>query len=420
MTMFLPGRRTGTLALGVLAALSVPACKTQGSGGSDPAGREGVAAAASGLPAPPDVAEPPDDARVTASGLASKILAPGTGAEHPDPNAVVRVNYTGWSSSDGKMIDSTFAPRKQGRAAAPVTLALGSAIAGWIEGIQLMVAGEKRRFWIPEKLAYKGRPGTAAGMVVFDIELLDFAAGPEAPANVAAAPPDAERTQDGLASKVTQRGSGTAHPQATDAVRVNYSIWQTDGKLVDASKDKPAVRPVTGFSDGWAEGLKLMVVGEKRTFWVPAALAFDGRSGATPRDVTMAVELLAIGPKSPPDVDAPPKDAIVEKDGLVTKVLAKGSGTVHPTPSSRVTVQYSGWTTDGNLFDSSYLRGEPTTFDVGSVIPGWTEAVQLMVEGEKRRIWIPEALAYKGQPQRPKGMLVFEVELLKIGDASRL
>jgi peptidylprolyl isomerase len=69
------------------------------------------------------------------------------------------------------------------------------------------------------------------------------------------------------------------------------------------------------------------------------------------------------------------------------------------------------------MFDSSYSRGEPATFSVGGVIPGWSEALQLMVEGEKRRIWIPEQLAYKGQAQRPQGMLVFEVELLKISDA---
>jgi FKBP-type peptidyl-prolyl cis-trans isomerase len=54
---------------------------------------------------------------------------------------------------------------------------------------------------------------------------------------------------------------------------------------------------------------------------------------------------------------------------------------------------------------------------VGGVIPGWSEALQLMVEGEKRRVWVPEELAYKGQPGRPKGMLVFDVELIKISDA---
>jgi peptidylprolyl isomerase len=398
----------------------VPACKTHDVGGSDAAIRKGEApaAAAAGLPAPPDVAAPPADAPRTPSGLASKVLEAGTGAERPGPNDSVKVNYTGWTT-DGKMFDSSVAPPQQGRKAEPLTLSLGRVIPGWTEGMQLMVVGEKRRFWIPEELAYKGRRGAPAGMLVFDIELLDFTPGPQPPADVAAAPEDAVKTKDGLATKVTQKGTGTVHPQANDGVRVNYSIWQTDGKLLDASKDKPAVRPVTAFSDGWAEGLKLMVVGEKRTLWVPAALALPGRSGAMPGDVTMVVELLEIlpGAKTPPDVKAPPKDATVEKDGLATKVLTKGTGTVHPTRANSVTVQYAGWTTDGKMFDSSYSRGEPATFGVGGVIPGWTEALLLMVEGEKRRIWIPEQLAYKGQPQGPQGMLVFELELLKISDA---
>jgi peptidylprolyl isomerase len=66
------------------------------------------------------------------------------------------------------------------------------------------------------------------------------------------------------------------------------------------------------------------------------------------------------------------------------------------------------------MFDSSVTRGHPATFGLNQVIAGWTEGVQLMVEGEKRRFWIPENLAYKGRPGAPKGMLVFDVELIKI------
>jgi peptidylprolyl isomerase len=220
---------------------------------------------------------------------------------------------------------------------------------------------------------------------------------------------------------VTQKGTGKDHPGPNDGVRVNYSFWQPDGKFLDGSKDKPGVRPVTGMGmpPGWTEGLQLMVAGEKRTFWVPSALAVTGRPGAPSGDITMVVELIDVlkGPKTPPDVKAPGGDAKVEKDGLATKVLTKGTGTVHPTMANGVTVNYAGWTTDGKMFDSSYTRGEPATFGLNGVVPGWSEALQLMVEGEKRRIWIPEALAYKGQPGRPQGTLVFEVELLKISDA---
>jgi FKBP-type peptidyl-prolyl cis-trans isomerase len=79
-----------------------------------------------------------------------------------------------------------------------------------------------------------------------------------------------------------------------------------------------------------------------------------------------------------------------------------------------VMVHYTGWTTDGKMFDSSVVNGQPLTFPLNGVIAGWTEGVQLMVEEEKTRFWIPEALAYKGQAGAPKGMLVFDVELLRI------
>ena len=66
------------------------------------------------------------------------------------------------------------------------------------------------------------------------------------------------------------------------------------------------------------------------------------------------------------------------------------------------------------MFDSSVARGESIAFGLDEVIPGWTEGVQMMVEGEKRRLWIPEGLAYGGAPGAPKGMLVFDVELIRI------
>ena len=66
------------------------------------------------------------------------------------------------------------------------------------------------------------------------------------------------------------------------------------------------------------------------------------------------------------------------------------------------------------MFDSSVARGLTSTFPLNRVIRGWTEGLQLMVEGEKRRLWIPEDLAYGGQPDRPQGMLVFDVELIRI------
>ncbi|HLV22927.1 MAG TPA: FKBP-type peptidyl-prolyl cis-trans isomerase, partial [Polyangiaceae bacterium] len=99
------------------------------------------------------------------------------------------------------------------------------------------------------------------------------------------------------------------------------------------------------------------------------------------------------------------------------KVLKKGTGKDHPKPTDRVTVHYTGWTPEGKMFDSSVMRGEPTTFGLNQVIKGWTEGVQLMTEGAKYRFWIPGNLAYGDKPRRPgapAGMLVFDVELIDI------
>src|SRR5215210_6656779 len=117
---------------------------------------------------------------------------------------------------------------------------------------------------------------------------------------------------------------------------------------------------------------------------------------------------------APSDVATPPPDATRTPDGLASKVLARGSGTRHPRPNSRVTVHYTGWTTDGKMFDSSVARNEQSSFALDEVIRGWTQGVQMMVPGEKRRFWIPASLAYEGVPDKPQGPLVFDIELIRI------
>ena len=113
------------------------------------------------------------------------------------------------------------------------------------------------------------------------------------------------------------------------------------------------------------------------------------------------------------------KGATVTESGLAYKVINKGTGTTHPTVNNTVTVHYTGKLTNGTIFDSSVQRGEPATFPLNRVIPGWTEGVQLMVVGDKWTFIIPSELAYgsNGIPQAgigPNATLIFEVELLEI------
>ena len=248
----------------------------------------------------------------------------------------------------------------------------------------------------------------------------------KAPADVAAPPAGAGKSASGLASKVLRPGTGTTHPHAWDTVSVNYTGWTTDGKMFDtsAARGEPASFGLENVIAGWTEGVQLMVEGESRRFWIPAKLAY----GETPRlgrpagMLVFDIELLKIIPgkqpiEVPKDVAAPPKHATKTVSGLAYVTLSKGSGKQHPRRTDRVRVHYSGWTTDGKMFDSSVARGEPAEFRLDGVIKGWTEGLQRMVVGDKTRFWIPGELAYGNVPRRPglpAGMLVFDVELLDI------
>ena len=125
----------------------------------------------------------------------------------------------------------------------------------------------------------------------------------------------------------------------------------------------------------------------------------------------------------PEDVSAPPEDALTHDKGLRSKILLP-SLRDPPEPSPRsddtVTVHYTGWTTDGAMFDSSLIRNTPATFPLSQVIEGWQLGIPLMLPGEKRRFWIPASLAYGDYARggSPTGMLVFDVQLLSIERAA--
>ena len=106
----------------------------------------------------------------------------------------------------------------------------------------------------------------------------------------------------------------------------------------------------------------------------------------------------------------------VTESGLQYLVLKEGNG-VKPGPEDAVTVHYTGRLIDGTVFDSSVERGEPATFAVGQVIPGWVEGLQLMSEGAAWRLFIPSNLAYGPHgtgPIQPNSTLIFDVQLIKV------
>lgn len=111
-------------------------------------------------------------------------------------------------------------------------------------------------------------------------------------------------------------------------------------------------------------------------------------------------------------------EGVIETDsGLQYQVLSAGDGETHPVASSKVKVHYHGTLLDGTVFDSSVERSQPISFGLNQVIKGWTEGLQLMVTGEKTRLFIPAALGYGNSAtgKIPAGaLLIFDVELLAI------
>jgi FKBP-type peptidyl-prolyl cis-trans isomerase len=232
---------------------------------------------------------------------------------------------------------------------------------------------------------------------------------------------DAVKTDSGLAYKITAPGRGSVHPTPNDLVKVVTLFWTKESVESKPSSMSTPTQPILVgaiVAPGLREALALMTTGQMMRLWLPEKLAFAGAAGKPKGPLMVDVKLLDIipPPVTPPDVAAPPADAKKTKSGLASKILKPGTGTVRPKSNNVVTVHYTGWTPDGQIFDSSVLKGQPATFPLGDVIKGWSEGVQLMVVGEVRRLWIPGRLAYDGVDQAgvPRGPLVFDIELIAI------
>ncbi len=268
----------------------------------------------------------------------------------------------------------------------------------------------------------------------------------------------AERTVDDLYYVMTKEGDGK-QPQAGDYVQVHYTGRFLDGKVFDSSIERGT--PFTfqlgkgQVIKGWDLGLQLLKVGGKANLYLPHELGYgaQGIEGAIPPFASLAfeVELLEIldeetyqkteqaaqekrrqayieAMMKQMQIDMPLIEGYVREhqlpakqlpSGLVYAMKVEGTGT-KAQRNSQVTVHYEGRLLDGTIFDSSYKRGEPITFQLGNrqVIPGWEEGIPQFSVGGKGTLLIPSPLAYGPNAVGAipaNSVLVFDIELVKVG-----
>ncbi len=365
---------------------------------------------------PADLAGPPPGTATTKAGIAYRTLSAGKDTTTAKEWDEVTINFSGWTR-DGRLIASSVVSDK------PQTFALYRKGQWWPEVIGTMSAGQKSRFWIPGELSTRPRE-RRLGDLVFDIELISIKAQnppPPVPENLTA-PADAKKTASGIPYEILASGKGKTKPVAQSLVKVNFTVWTESGALQDSSiiRGEPGDFAMNRLPVPlWAKVLEEMVVGDRWRVWVSGDKMPQRGRKAKPEGFIFEFELIEINqrpkpPAAPKDVAKPPASAKKTDKGVFYVVLEPGKGSAHPQPTDRVAVNYTGWSTDGKMFDSSIPSAQPSKFRLNGVIKGWTDGLQTMVVGDKTRFWIPEALAYKDQPGRPQGMLVFDVELLEI------
>jgi peptidylprolyl isomerase len=368
-----------------------------------------------------------DEFKTTASGLKYVIHEKGKG-NLPKPGDRVTVHYVGKLMNDS-VFDSSY---KRGQ---PFTFALGQGqvIKGWDEGIALLNEGDSATFVISPDLGYGQNPTgpiPANSTLKFTVKLVKIT--PEVkvePYNIAGK--ETLSTPSGLKYIIVSEGKKNAVKASKGStVKVHYTGYFEDGKIFDSSvKRGEPISFALGKGQvikGWDEGLSLLKVGDKARLLIPYQLAYGeaGRSPVIPAKANLIfdVELIDVIPEVKPELfNTAGKDTLTTPSGLKYIIVSEGKkDNLKAQAGKTVSVHYTGYFEDGNIFDSSVQRGQPLSFELGKgmVIKGWDEGISLMKIGDKLRLLIPWQLAYGEQgypgviPQ--KANLIFDVELMDI------
>ncbi len=362
----------------------------------------------------------------TSSGLKFVFYKYNKKAESIDSGDVVSINYVG-NLSDGTLF------RRSSDRKRPFSFEVEKpdVIKGLHEAIIYMHVGDSAKVTIPANLAYGDKqygsiPANSA--LIFNIKVVKVEKANK-PFNVVGL--DTIVDPSGLKYMVVMKGKGNP-VQTAQKAHVHYTGYFMDGKIFDSSKGHPGAIPFSFMIDrnqvirGWEIGIKGMRKGEKRRLVIPYELAY-GEAGSPPSipgktNLVFDVELVdwEIVPVAIP-YDAKGKDTITTESGLKYVLVKDNKGGRQIVDGDTVSVVYTGFLTDGKIFDSSFERNDSITLLVGrgQVIKGWDEGLQKLKEGDKARIIIPYALAY-GENGRPpiipaKSDLIFDVHIKKVG-----
>ncbi len=355
------------------------------------------------------LAQAPDckDVHTTPTGLQYCVLQQGRPEKAPKPDDMVEVHYTGWLT-DGTKFDSS---RDRGQ---PSQFQLKQVVKGWTEGLQLMTPGARFKFVIPPALGYGEQDNGVIppnSTLVFDVELLKVMAMPSFPAF------NKEKQKDlpsGAKWELLKEGSGAKAGEG-DSVAFRFALFRETGELLQCSEQQNNFK-IAGAKDTlpfpfFKELVDLIKVGDIVRVEVPDGVV----KGLTGKSVW---ELELTGIHSIPKFRAlDPAKTVTTQSGLKYEVIKAGDGK-SPKATDSVAAYYTGWNTDGTVFDSAHGRGAPSDFSLGGVIKGWTEGLQLMKVGGSFLFEIPGELAYgpRGNPPKigPNATLVFLVELVEV------
>lgn len=245
---------------------------------------------------------------------------------------------------------------------------------------------------------------------------------------------DVKSTPSGIYYVIETPGEGEANPDNGSLVTAHYHGTLLDGKVFDSSvkRGEPLQFQLGGVIPGWQETIPMLKKGGKGKFLIPSALAYGSRGAgnAIPPNSALVFEIelvdfadqAAVAAKQN-TIDQQLIATFIKENKLETKqtesgihyIMEKeGKGDTHPNLDSKVTVHYHGTLLDGTVFDSSVDRGEPISFGLRQVIPGWQQAIPLLKKGGKAKFIIPSPLAYGGRPSGKipaNSVLIFDVEL---------